>query len=93
MRHLACYQETLKDVKVDTSNLENRVWFKVQHEPEHFQAVADASLESVRIFMPFESNEAHSENALHHNLALVVCMWGFSSWSNINVTEGAKQMV
>ncbi len=40
--------------------------------------------------MPFQSNiesrEAQIKDALEHNLAVVVCMWGSYSWSKKDVT-------
>jgi len=90
------FKKLYKGVNVDTSTPENGVWFKVQHEPEHFKAAADAGFESVRIFMPFKSNieskDAQIKDALYHNLAVVICMWGSYSWSKIDGTEGAKQI-
>ena len=50
------FKKLSKGVNVDTSIPENGVWFKVQYEPEHFKAAADAGFESVRTFMPFQSN-------------------------------------
>jgi len=90
------FKKLYKGVNVDTANPENGVWFKVQHDPGHFKAAADAGFESVRVFMPYHSsiasNEAQIQDALKHNLAIIVCMWGPYSWSSMNASEDAKQI-
>ena len=55
------FKKLYKGVNVDTANPENGVWFKVQHDPGHFKAAADAGFESVRVFMPYHSSIASNE--------------------------------
>ena len=90
------FKKLYKGVNIDTSVPENGVWFKVQHEHGHFKAAADAGFESVRIFMPFQANieskEAQIKDALEHNLAVVICMWGSYTWSKEDITKGTREI-
>ena len=90
------FKKLYKGVNVDSSTPENGVWFKVQHEPGHFKAAAEAGFESVRVFMPYKSNieskEAQIKDAFEHNLAIVVCMWGSYEWDKMDADQAAAQI-
>ena len=55
------------------------------YEAALFDAVARAGFTSVRVFMPFgasiEETERQIVDALANSLAIVICMWGHTSWS------------
>ena len=68
------FQKLHKGVNMDTSLPDNGVWPKIQHDVEQFRAAADAGFESVRVFLPFRSGKANTEqqikDALSNNLAM-----------------------
>ena len=79
------FKKLYRGVNVDTALPSSGVWPKVQHEAALFDAVAKAGFTSVRVFMPFQSSIEETErqivDALANDLAIVICMWGHTSWS------------
>jgi hypothetical protein len=84
-----------KGINVDTAVRYSGVWPKIQHHPSHFQAVADAGFDSVRVFLPVHAEHDFTEqqinDALSNKLAVVVCMWGSNEWSR-NPKLGQQQI-
>jgi len=89
------FKKLFKGVNADTAGPDRGVWPKVQHDAAHFQAVADAGFDSVRVFLPvhanYESTERQINDALSNGLAIVVCMWGSAEWS-LNPGLGERQI-
>ena len=90
------FKKLNKGVNVDTSLPSTGVWSKLQHDAAHFESVAKAGFESVRIFMPYragiEEVEQQIKDALANNLAIVICMWGDGSWAQNDIEIGAAQI-
>ena len=89
------FKKLFKGVNADTAGPDRGGWPKVQHDAAHFQAVADAGFDSVRVFLPvhanYESTERQINDALSNGLAIVVCMWGSAEWS-LNPGLGERQI-
>ena len=89
------FKKLSRGVNVDTAVPDRGVWPKVQHQAAHFEAVADAGFESVRVFLPvrapYESTERQIEDAMSRGLAIVVCLWGADEWSQ-NAEEGRREI-
>ena len=90
------FKKLNKGVNVDTSLPSTGVWSKLQHDAAHFESVAKAGFESVRIFMPYragiEEVEQQIKDALANDLAIVICMWGDGSWAQNDIEIGAAQI-
>ena len=88
------FDKLKKGINQDTSLPYSGTFSKIQHEPEHMEAIKEAGFESVRIFLPYTADftkfESRIQDALDNNLAVVVCMWGSASWAN-NINTGLVQ--
>jgi len=89
------FKKLNKGVHLDVSNPNNGVWPKIQYDAAQMQAIAEAGFDSVRVFIPYSadagSTEQQIKDALSHDLAIVVCMWGMHSWSQ-NPRKGEQQI-
>ncbi len=83
-------------INIDTSLPSSGVWPKVAYDVAQFQAAANAGFKSVRVFMPFRADieeiEGQIIDALSNDLAIVLCMWGKSSWAKKDIEFGAEQI-
>ena len=83
------FKKLHKGINIDTSLPSAGVWPKVQHDVAHFEAAANAGFTAVRVFMPYgagaEQTERQIHDALAHDLAIVICMWGNSAWAQNNI--------
>ena len=74
------FEKLKKGINQDVSMPGGGPWIKVQHERAHMQTIKEAGFESVRIFMPYNSNiqeyEDRIQDALDYDLAVVICLWG-----------------
>ena len=88
------FEKLKKGINQDTNLPYSGTFSKIQHEPEHMQAIKAAGFESVRIFLPYAADytkfESRIQDALDNDLAVVVCMWGSTSWAN-NISTGVVQ--
>lgn len=82
--HNPIFEKLKKGINQDASMAFSGVWPKIQHERSQMLAMKEAGFESVRIFLPYTSNhiefETRIQDALDHDLAIVVCMWGAYYW-------------
>ena len=89
------FKKLHKGINIDTARRDSGVWPKIQHDIAHFEAAADAGFDSVRVFLPvqsnFESTEQQINDALSNKLAIVVCMWGSPAWPR-NPKLGEQQI-
>lgn len=96
IEYAAVFNKLKKGVNQDVSMPAGGPWIKVQHERAHMQAIKEAGFESVRIFMPFNSNineyEQRIQDALDYNLAVVLCLWGHYQWHNNNIEVSSGQI-
>ena len=94
-RYATVFRKLHKGVNLDVSRPSSGAWFKIQYDALQMQTIAEAGFESVRIFMPYFATASETEqqirDALDHDLAVVVCMWGRSSWAS-NVSLGEQQI-
>ena len=90
------FKKLHKGINIDTSLPSAGVWPKVQHDVAHFEAAANAGFTAVRVFMPYgagsEQTERQIHDALAHDLAIVICMWGNSAWAQNNIDLGVAQI-
>jgi len=89
------FKKLHKGINMDTTGPADGVWPKIQHDAVQFMAVTNAGFESVRVFLPFRADHKFAEqqikDALSNDLAIVVCMWGSSSWSQ-NPKKGVQEI-
>ena len=89
------FKKLHQGINIDTAGRHSGVWPKIQHHPSHFQAVADAGFDSVRVFLPVQAEHDFAEqqinDALSNKLAVVICMWGSNEWSR-NPKLGQQQI-
>ena len=89
------FKKLHRGINIDTVHRDNGVWPKIQHDASHFEAAAAAGFDSVRVFLPVQSNykstEQQIKDALLHKLAIVVCMWGSAAWPG-NPRLGEQQI-
>ena len=96
VEYAAVFNKLKKGVNQDVSMPAGGPWIKVQHERGHMQAIKEAGFESVRIFMPYNSNrdeyEQRIQDALDYDLAVVVCLWGHYQWHDNSIDIASNQI-
>jgi len=86
------WSKLMKGVNQDASIPGGANYEKVMHERGHMQTISEAGFESVRFFIAYASSDftAHQQriqDALDHNLAVIICMWGPSGWYSSSQAE------